>query len=86
MTGFVERKVAFCDQHGITEKRPVTGNIFECVDTRSPRRVLERCRIGHIRARPHRPQANGNIERFHQAMADEWVYGMAYGSPRALPC
>ena len=31
---------------------------------------------------PYRPRTNGKVERFHQTMAREWAYGMAYRSHR----
>ena len=83
VTGFVERALAFYDQHGITAKRLMTDNAFEYVKNRSLRELLERRRIRHIRTRPYRPQTNGKIERFHQTMATEWAYGMTYASARA---
>ena len=61
MTGFVERALAFFDEHGIR----------------------------HLTTQPYRPRTNGKVERFHQTMAREWAYGLAYRSHRqrnqALP-
>ena len=34
--------------------------------------------IAHRWTRPYRPQTNGNIERFHRALADEWAYARLY--------
>jgi Integrase core domain len=31
---------------------------------------------------PYRPRTNGKVERFHQTMAHEWAYGLAYNSHR----
>jgi len=33
-----------------------------------------------MRTEPYRPQTNGKVERFHQTMAREWAYGLAYRS------
>jgi transposase InsO family protein len=30
--------------------------------------------IAHKRTRPHRPQTNGNVERFNRTLLDEWAY------------
>ena len=51
--------------------------------------LLAREHIEHKTIRPHRPQTNGKVERFHQTMAREWGYGLSYASShhraRALP-
>ncbi|MBA3843212.1 MAG: transposase, partial [Actinobacteria bacterium] len=43
----------------------------------------------HLTTKPYRPRTNGKVERFHQTMAREWAYGLAYRSSRhrrtALP-
>jgi transposase InsO family protein len=39
--------------------------------------------ITHKRTRPFRPQTNGNVERFHRTLADEWAYAKAYSSESA---
>ncbi len=43
----------------------------------------EACTELHItaqRTRPHRPQTNGKIERFHRTLADGWAYARLYES------
>ena len=56
---------------------------------RSLRQLLARHGIRHLTTRAYRPRTNGKVERFHQTMAREWAYGLAYGSHRqrneALP-
>ena len=32
--------------------------------------------ICYLRTRPYRPRTNGKVERFHQTMNREWVYGV----------
>jgi transposase InsO family protein len=89
VTGFVERALAFFDTHGITAKRLMTDNAFTYVHNRSLRELLARRGIRHLRTQPYRPRTNGKVERFHQTMAREWAYGLAYRSHRhrnaALP-
>jgi transposase InsO family protein len=36
--------------------------------------------IQHRRTRPYRPQTNGEVERFHRTLADEWAYARLYQS------
>ena len=89
VTAFVERALAFFAGHGIVAKRLMTDNAFAYVNNRSLRELLARHRIRHLRTEPYRPRTNGKVERFHQTMAREWAYGLAYHSHRhrnqALP-
>jgi len=89
VTGFVERALAFFASHGIVAKRLMTDNAFGYVKNRSLRELLAREGIRHLTTQPYRPRTNGKVERFHQTMAREWAYGLAYRSHRqrnqALP-
>jgi transposase InsO family protein len=89
VTGFVERALAFFAAHGIVAKRLMTDNGFSYVKNRSLRQLLARRDIRHLTTEPYRPRTNGKVERFHQTMAREWAYGLAYRSHRqrnqALP-
>jgi transposase InsO family protein len=89
VTGFVERALAFFAEHGITTKRLMTDNGFSYVKNRSLRELLAARAIRHLTTEPYRPRTNGKVERFHQTMAREWAYGLAYRSHRqrnhALP-
>jgi transposase InsO family protein len=89
VTAFVERALAFFDEHGIVSKRVMTDNGFSYVKNRSLRELLERHGIRHLKTKPYRPRTNGKVERFHQTMAREWAYGLAYRTHRhrnaALP-
>ena len=89
VTAFVERALAFFQQHGITARRLMTDNAFAYVNNRSLRELLAARGIRHLRTEPYRPRTNGKVERFHQTMAREWAYGLAYRSHRhrnrALP-
>ena len=82
VTGFVERALAFFAAHEITTKRLMTDNAFAYVHNRSLRELLGHHRIRHITTQPYRPRTNGKVERFHQTMAREWAYGLAYRSHR----
>jgi transposase InsO family protein len=89
VTGFVERALAFFAEHGIVAKRLMTDNGFSYVRNRSLRELLTRHGIRHLTTQPYRPRTNEKVERFHQTMAREWAYGLAYRSHRhrnqALP-
>jgi transposase InsO family protein len=89
VTGFVERGLAFFAQQGIVAKRLMTDNAFTYVHNRSLRHLLASRGIRHITTEPYRPRTNGKVERFHQTMAREWAYGLAYRTHRhrnnALP-
>jgi len=89
VTGFVERALEFFGSHGIETKRLMTDNAFAYAKNRSLRELLAENGIKHLLTQPYRPQTNGKVERFHQTMAREWAYGMAYRSHRhrnrALP-
>jgi transposase InsO family protein len=64
-------------------------NAFAYVNNRSLRELLAARGIHHLTTEPYRPRTNGKVERFHQTMAREWAYGLAYRSHRhrnrALP-
>ena len=89
VTGFVERALAFLAEHEIVAKQLMTDNGFSYVRNRSLRELLARHGIRHLTTQPYRPRTNGKVERFHQTMAREWAYGLAYRSHRqrnqALP-
>jgi transposase InsO family protein len=89
VTAFVERALAFFAEHGIACRRLMTDNGFAYVKNRSLAELLARHRIRHLTTEPYRPRTNGKVERFHQTMAREWAYGLAYRSSRhraaALP-
>jgi transposase InsO family protein len=80
VTSFVERALAFYESHGITAKRLMTDNGFSYIRNRSLRELLARHGIRHLTTEPYRPRTNGKVERFHQTMAREWAYGLAYRS------
>jgi transposase InsO family protein len=89
VTGFVERALLFFAAHGIKPRRLMTDNAFSYVRNRSLRELLARHSIRQLTTQAYRPRTNGKVERFHQTMAREWAYGLAYRSHRqrnaALP-
>jgi transposase InsO family protein len=89
VTGFLQRALAHFAEHGIVAKRLMTDNAFAYVKNRSLRELLASRGIRHLTTEPYRPRTNGKVERFHQTMAREWAYGLAYRSHRqrnqALP-
>ena len=89
VTGFLERALAFFARHGIEPKRLMSDNAWSYTLNRSLRELLLAHAIKHLRTPKRRPQPNGKVERFHQTMAREWAYGLAYRSHRqrnqALP-
>src|SRR5580765_8209215 len=80
VTGFVERALTFFAEHGIHAKRLMSDNAMTYVRNRSLRELLARRGIRHLTTEPYRPRTNGKVERFHQTMAREWAYGLAYRS------
>jgi transposase InsO family protein len=89
VTAFVERALAFFAAHGVVAKRLMTDNAFAYVHNRSLRELLAGHGVRHLTTKPYRPRTNGKVERFHETMAREWAYGLAYRSSRhrarALP-
>ena len=80
VTAFVERALAFFAQHGIVARRLMTDNGYSYVKNRTLRELLTSRGIRHLTTKPYRPRTNGKVERFHQTMAREWAYGLAYRS------
>ncbi|HEU0337678.1 MAG TPA: IS481 family transposase [Gaiellaceae bacterium] len=89
VTGFLERALTFFEAHGISARRLMSDNAFAYVKNRSLRELLAARGIKHLTTEQYRPRSNGKVERFHQTIAREWAYGLAYRSHRernqALP-
>ena len=83
VTGFVERALGFFAGHGITARRLMTDNAFSYTKNRSSRRAPGRPR----HPAPDHPAVSASHQRqgrrFHQTMAREWAYGLAYRSSDA---
>ncbi|MGH2962813.1 MAG: IS481 family transposase [Solirubrobacterales bacterium] len=80
VVAFTERALDFFAANGITVKRLMTDNAWAYTRSGKFARLLRRRKIKHKRTRARRPQTNGKVERFHQTMAREWGYGLAYRS------
>jgi|SRR5437588_8225868 len=77
--GFLERAVAWFEQHGIRVERVMTDNGSAYVS--SPHRIAcERLGVRHLRTRAYRPRTNGKAERFIQTLTNDWAHGRIYGS------
>jgi transposase InsO family protein len=89
VTAFTTRAFEWFAGRGIRVRRLMTDNAWSYVRNRSLRELLEAHEVKHLRTQAYRPRTNGKVERFHQTMAREWGYGMAYRSHRhrnrALP-
>jgi transposase InsO family protein len=89
VTAFTGRAIAWFGSHGIRVRRLMSDNAWSYTRNRSLAELCEAAEIHHITTRPYRPRTNGKVERFHQTMAREWGYGMAYRTDtdrtRALP-
>jgi transposase InsO family protein len=89
VVAFTQRALAWYAQHGITPKRVMTDNAWTYTHTQRLKELLAANDDTHLTIKPHRPQTNGKIERFHQTMAREWGYGLTYRSrthrAQALP-
>jgi transposase InsO family protein len=82
VTGFVESALLFFAAHGIRARRLMTDNAFSYTKNRSLRELLGARGLRHLTTEPYRPRTNGKVERFHQTLAREWAYGLAYRSHR----
>jgi len=89
VTAFVERALAWLDDHGITARRLMTDGAFTYTNNRALRELLAEREIRHIVTPPYTPRWNGKVERFHQTMEREWAKGLRYRNStarnRALP-
>jgi transposase InsO family protein len=83
VTAFVTRALTWFENHGIHTKRLMTDNAWSYTHNNALRHLLADRDIQHLRTQAYRPQTNGKVERFHQTMAREWAYGMAYRSSRS---
>lgn len=77
--GVLYRAVEWFANRGVTIERVLSdnGGAYRSHLWRDTCEVLS---ITPKRTRPHRPQTNGKVERFHRTMADGWAYARCYTS------
>ncbi len=80
VVAFTERALRFFADQGIEVRRLMTDNAWAYTRSGKFARLLDHRNVKHKRTRSRRPQTNGKVERFHQTMAREWGYGLAYRS------
>jgi len=74
---FWRRAAAFFEGHGIEVEAVLTDNAW-AYRYRQFNDALGA--VEHRFIRPHRPQTNGKVERFHRTLAEEWAYVRPYSS------
>ena len=82
-TAFVERALAWFDEHGVTCRRAMTDGAWNYTHNRALRALLTERGIRHIVTPPYTPRWNGKVERFHQTMEREWAKGLRYRNSSA---
>jgi transposase InsO family protein len=70
---FLARAVLWFRLRGVTVERVLTDN-GACYRSRAWATACAQNTVVHKRTRPHRPQTNGKIERFHRILLEEWAY------------
>lgn len=78
-TAVLARAVAWFAARGVAVERVLTDN-GGCYCSFLWRDTCAELGITPKRTRPHRPQTNGKIERFHRTLADGWAYARFYTS------
>jgi transposase InsO family protein len=75
--GFWRRAAEFFARHGVAVEAVLTDNAW-AYRYRQFNAALGP--VEHRFIRPHRPQTNGKVERFHRTLAEEWAYIRPYSS------
>jgi transposase len=71
VVGFVERALAFFENHAIKPKRLISDNACTYTHNRALAQLLSGRCIRHLLIPPHRPQVNGKVERYQQTLKRE---------------
>lgn len=71
--GFWRRAATWYPSIGITCERVITDN-GSCYKSGLWHRVCAETGTVVNKTRPHRPQTNGKVERFHRILLEEWAY------------
>jgi len=82
VVAFLERAIAFFNQHGIQVQRLMTDNgpAYRSIAHATLCRQLG---IRHLFTRPYRPKTNGKAERLIRTLLAEWAYAAAYPTSAA---
>ena len=78
---FLARAVLWFQLHGVLVERVLTDN-GACYRSLRWRDACAAMGVTHKRTRPHRPQTNGKVERFHRILLEEWAYIRDWTSER----
>jgi transposase InsO family protein len=81
-TAFVQRAIAWFEEHDVHVERVMTDN-GSCYISKRFGRTLVKLGVRHVRTRPYRPQTNGKAERFIRTATNEWAYARAYRTSAA---
>jgi transposase InsO family protein len=85
VTAFTRRALDWFLDRGIVTERLMTDNAFTYVHNKTPRELLYRHAIRHLRTRPYTPRTNEKVERYQQTLQREWAYAHQYTSSDARP-
>lgn len=78
-TAFLQRALAWLNQHGVQVERVMTDN-GPAYRSRQFAAALKLAGARHVRTRPYTPRTNGKAERFIQTSLREWAYAKPYAS------
>jgi transposase InsO family protein len=70
---FLDRAVTWFASVGVIVERVLSDN-GSCYKSRTFDAMCAARGVTHKRTRPHRPQTNGKVERFHRILLEEWAY------------
>jgi len=76
---FLARAVLWFKLRGVSVERVLTDN-GACYRSNAWKTSCQTASVTHKRTRPHRPQTNGKVERFHRILLEEWAYIRAWHS------
>lgn len=80
--GVPQRAAAWFAARGVTVERVLSDN-GSFYRARAWSVACAELGIKAKKTRPHRPQTNGKIERFHRTLSDGWAYARLYPSETA---
>jgi transposase InsO family protein len=77
--GFLERALAFFEEHGVAVQRLLTDN-GSCYRSAAFGGVVVARGLRHWHTQPYRPQTNGKAEAFVKTVQNGWAYERPYDS------